>query len=483
MKRSGHTIDGQFMGTTLFEHGIGKQAVVLNSNHYLTLASTGAGKSVSSIFPQLLMGRYSGAIVISPKPEHANLAAFRHSDPGLFEFGGRLPGHATSRGTDPRGAKCTRYHLPRSRSFCLDPGGQTGRPTHRYTFLSDVDCDKQGAVGRLLAIAAGSFPDNPKASDPWFANGPRTAFAASCGHLLTSGGYCEEEQTLPNALRRLMGIDPATGKATPAAQLAYLQGMMDNPALGGFIQVVAASVNQLGEKAWGTLNSELQTKGIWMLDPTMAEVIGGPSDFRIDEIGIDAWPVTLFAVPPRGEKEHYPWLRSLFELAGLVFQKRPHAPKRPVLVIADEVGLWGKQASQVREWLAIMRDKNVKLWLHAQNYPQLTEMYGKEGAQQIISACTLQVFGCNDEHTCELIAKKLGRRKIKRQLKGNEYRESVELAAYDAITRELSLQSTLQYVIAPHLPPMRLDRVAHTQLTTEEGATFQGLPLKGHYEE
>ncbi|QDS97080.1 type IV secretory system conjugative DNA transfer family protein [Adhaeretor mobilis] len=482
MKISGHTINGQFMGTTLFEHGIGKQAVVLNGNHYLTLASTGAGKSITSIWPQLLMGRYSGAIVISPKPEHANLAAFRHADPALFEFGASLPENAISLGCNPKVAKTTRYHLPRSRSFCLDPGGQTGWPSHRYTFLSDVDCDQPGAVGRLLAIASGSFPDNPKANDPWFTNGPRSALAAACGHLLTAG-YPVEEQTLPCALRRIMGIDPETGRASTDAQVAFLAEMMENPALGGFIQIVAASVNQLGEKAFGTLNSELQTKGIWMLDPTMEKVLSGPSDFRIDEIGVDDWPVTLFAIPPRGERAADAWLRSIFELAGLVFQQRKGAPKRPILVVADEVGIWGKEVNKVREWLAIMRDKNVKLWLHAQNYPQLVEMYTESGAQQILSACVLQVFGCSDPETRQMIGKELGKRKLKGKQNDHDYKEVVDLAAGDAIARELSLSSSLQYVLAPNLPPMRLARVAHDRLTTDDGAHFDGLPLKGHYEE
>ncbi|TWT67026.1 Type IV secretory system Conjugative DNA transfer [Posidoniimonas polymericola] len=482
MKRSGHTIDGQFMGTTLFEHGIGKQAVVLNGNHYLTLAGTGAGKSITSIWPQLLMGRYSGAIVISPKPEHALLAAYRHADPRLVEFGARLPGHMTSLGVDPGRAKKTRFHFPNSRSFVLDPGGQTRQSTHCYTFLSDVDCKKPGAVGRLLAIAAGSFPDNPRANDPWFTNGPRTAFAASCGHLLTTPRG-ENERTLPNALKRLMGVDPKTGVASSEAQGAYIAEMKANPALGNFIQLVATSVDQLGEKAWGTLNSELQTKGVWMLDQTMEKVLCGPSDFRIDEIGVDGWPVTLFAIPPRGEKAADAWLRTLFELAGLVFQQRPDAPKRPILVVADEVGIWGKNVGKVREWLAIMRDKRVKLWLHAQNYPQVIEMYGDAGAQQILSACVLQVFGCNDPATCEMIAKKLGKKKIKREVNGHEYRESVDLSAHDAIARDLSLASSLQYVLAPNLPPMRLNRMAHKQLATNDGAAFQGLPLSGHFEE
>lgn len=93
------------MGTTHFEHGVGRRAVMLNTNHYLTLAGTGSGKSVCSIWPQLLMGNYSGLLVISPKPEHAQLAARRWADPQFFELGAKHPKGALSPGVDPRGGK------------------------------------------------------------------------------------------------------------------------------------------------------------------------------------------------------------------------------------------------------------------------------------------------------------------------------------------------------------------------------------------
>lgn len=482
MNRSGHQIDGQFMGTTLFEHGIGKRAVVLNGNHYLTLAGTGSGKSITSIWPQLLMGRYSGAIVISPKPEHVDLAGYRHADPSLFEFGGSLPNEATSRGLDPKKAKQTRYHVPNSRSFCLDPGEQTGRPTHSYTFLSDVDVRKPGAMGRLLAISTGSFPDNPQSNDPWFVNGPRNAFAASCGHLI-SGQYPPEMQTLPNALRLLMGVDLNTGLASPDNQEAYFHEMMQNPLLGGFIQTTASSLFQLGDKAFGTLNSELQTSGGWMLDPTMEKTLSGPSDFRLGEIGVDDLPVTLFTVPPRGEPAAYAWLRTLFELSSVEFQQRAGAPKKPLLIVADELAIWGKEVNKVKELLAILRDKNVKLWLYAQNYPQLVEMYTEEGAKQILSSCVLQVFGCSDPGTRTMIRERLGKSKVRTFSSTTNSETEADLVSDDAIDRELSLASPLQYVLAPYLPPMRLARVAHKKLKTKDGASFEGLPLQGHYEE
>jgi type IV secretory pathway TraG/TraD family ATPase VirD4 len=473
---------GQYLGTTLIEHGIGRQGVFLDSHHYLTLAGTGSGKSVSSIWPNLCLGDYSGGLVISPKPEHAQLASMRHADPGFFELGAKLPEKASAVGVDPRKSVTTRFHVPNSRSFCLDPGGQTGQPTHCYTFLSDVDPKKPGAAGRLMAIAAGSFPENPHAKDPWFTNAPRAALAASCGHLITAN-YHVSEQTLPNALRRLMGVDPLTGIASPKCQQNYLEEIRANSAFGGQLQIAASAVYGLGENAFGTLNSELQTRCSWMLDPGMERVLSGPSDFRMEEVGVDRWPVMVFAIPPRGEPAAYAWLRTLYELSTLVWQQRTKVPKKPLLVVADEMKLWGKEVTSVKDSLAVVRDVNVKLWIYAQNYPQLVAMYTECGAQEILSACTLQAFGCSDPGTRRMIRERLGKTTIRRHQGAQSRDEIVDLVSDDAIDRELSVSSPLQYVIPTHLPPMRLGRLGHKAVKTKQGLRLQGLPLGGHYED
>jgi type IV secretory pathway TraG/TraD family ATPase VirD4 len=131
-----------------------------------------------------------------------------------------------------------------------------------------------------------------------------------------------------------------------------------------------------------------------------------------------------------------------------------------------------------------MRDVNVRLWSYAQNYLQLTQMFGVDGAQEMLSACALQVFGCSDPGTRQMIRDRLGQTTIRRHTPGGGvHNEVTPLVSDDAIDRELRVSSPLQYVIAPHLPPMRLGRVAHKALVTKEGLRLEGLPLEGHYDE
>jgi hypothetical protein len=176
--------EGVFMGTTLPEHGLGKRAVCIPAPHYLTCAMTGAGKSITSSYLRSILHRGS-LVVISPKPEYVNFALGYRTDPRLFDDRIKLP-KGIRRGCDPRGITTVKHHLRNGTCFNFDPGRQSAHHVDGYRLLNDVHVQKPGAVGRLLAIATGSFPDNPQAKDPWFFKAPRCALAATWGHFLTS---------------------------------------------------------------------------------------------------------------------------------------------------------------------------------------------------------------------------------------------------------------------------------------------------------
>jgi hypothetical protein len=474
MVRNGHTGEGVFMGPTLFEHGIGKRGVWLNASHYVTCAMTGAGKSATSLNFRLIFHPGS-MVVISPKPEHVNFALGRRTDPTLFL---RPEAEQDRRpGCYPRDSKA-RFHLPNGRCFNLDAGKQSAFDSDRYTLLSDVWVDRPGAIGRLLAISSGSFPDNPRAKEQWFIKAPRIGLAATWGHVLTTVADCRCH-TMPFGLRLLLGIDPTTGVARPDNQTRLFQQMMNNPGLGGWIQSVGSSLYQLGERNFGALNSELQTNAGWMLDPTMAAVLEGPSSFSFEEVGVDGWPVTVFITPPRGEKPANAWLRSTLELMQLVFQQRESVPSQSVAIICDELKFWGAECQSVKDSMNILRDKNVSIHLYTQSYAQLIEMYGEQGAAEVLSASCLQLFGCNDLRTRQFVHERLGQTTCK--VEGID--GIVDLASTDAIDRDLSLTSPLQVVLSPGAAPMLLGRVAHKPIRTKEGAFFEGLHLEGHYDE
>ncbi len=342
--------------------------------------------------------------------------------------------------------------------------------------------EKPGAIGRLMALAAGSFPDNHNVKDQWYIKGPKTGLASTWGHFLSASDDPSKHNVV-YGLQRLLGIDPLTGIAEPRNQEKLFQEMMRNPSLNGWIQTVACSLYQLGEKNFGALNSELQTNAGWMLDPTMTEVLTKPSSFSLDCLGHDDWPVTAFFTPPRGEKVANAWLRSIFELMQVVFQQQEHVPKYSTGIICDEFKFWGSDVTSARDSLNVMRDKNVALHIYTQSYAQLLEMAGEQGAAEMLSACCLQVFGCNDLITRKMIREKLGRTQYRKWGRASDCPTAVDVLSDDSIDRYLSRSSPLQIVMPPDTPAMMLGRLAYKTLRTKEGTYYEGLPLKGHYDD
>ncbi len=482
----GHIFDTPLLGATLPEHAIGRRAVHLPANHYTTLACTGAGKLLTSAAHQLI-GWPDHLLAISEKNDLCDLALGRRCDPRLWDnvnfvrrWGGRL-------GVDPRAITKARYHLRGGRVMNVDLGGSTAFPASRYTFLSEVDVAQPGAMARLMAIARGLFPEQKKSAtaDPYWQLAPQGAFAAAAGHVKTTEPD-PRDQTLIRATERLLGIDPKTGRSHPQLQERLFKEMMHNPHLGGFIAAQGAELYNLGEKTLGPLMSTIGTRTRWMLaDTRVRDLLSGPSDFSLEEFGAAGPPLSVFVTPVRGDKSTQAFLRMLLELSVLMFQQRRVRPSRRVLLLADEVPAWGEeQVNTLRASMNILRDQLVSVWLYGQSYSQLVHLCEEQGAAEILSACCLQVFGCRDKPTVEMIRDRLGKTTIRRRDGWGQppRREEVCLADTDAIYDELSPASPLQYVFPFAGRPVRLYRPGFLSTQTREGLVVRGLNYEGHYD-
>ncbi|QDV79076.1 type IV secretory system conjugative DNA transfer family protein [Botrimarina mediterranea] len=284
------------------------------------------------------------------------------------------------------------------------------------------------------------------------------------------------------AVKRLMGVDPATGQSSPMLQQQLFREMCANPVLGGFVAAQGSELLNLGAKTLGPLMSTIGTRVRWLLsDPRIVDILSGPSDFSLEEIGRGKEPLSIYVTPCRGDRSTDAFLRMFLELAVLVLQQRQWTPERPILLIADEVPSWGEtQVDTLRSALNVLRDKKVICWLYAQNYAQLIDRVGKEGAAEMLSATTAQVFGVRDGETVEMTRNRLGKTTIRRA--GGGRFEEVFVADSDAIYDELSPKSPLQYVFPFSGRPMRLYRAAFTAAQTAEGLRVRGLNYQGHFD-
>jgi len=296
-----------FAGMTQFEHGINRQPVWINdSAHWINCAMTGSGKFTTSLALQAIFHPGS-AVFVSPKPEIADFALGRRVDPRIFSAT-KASNIKQALGVDPRGTTQTQYHIPNSRSFLFDPSGQSVYTSNKYNPINEVDLRKDNARSLLLAIAAGSFPDKKNSrTDPWFTNTPRGLLASGCAHKMTTDPN-PANHTLPAVIDMLMGIDPATGTASPKYFESVLKSMMANNSLDGFIQASASNIFQLGQRAFGNLYSEFETNCRWITDGWMRRHLSGSSEFSFSWLGDDDHPVTVFIVPPRGARAFHDWV-------------------------------------------------------------------------------------------------------------------------------------------------------------------------------
>lgn len=476
----------RYVSLPLPEHGLGERGVHLKSSHYLTLGSTGSGKLLTSAAHQLI-GWPHDLVAITPKEDVCNLSLGRRTDPALFDSPDLVRRWGQRLGVDPRGITNTLYHLPGGRSMNIDNSGSTAYAPNRYTFLSDVDVHGPDAMSHLMAISRGLFPDQKAnaSGDPYWQFGPQGIFAAGCGHVLTTESDVRN-QNLVFTTQRLLGLDPATGQANPKNQDRLFREMMCNPQLGGFIAAQGAELFNLGQRTLGPMMSTIGTRTRWMLsDSRIKYILSGPSDFSIGELGFGGSPLSVYVTPSRGDKSCEAFLRMFLELSVLMFQKRTEEATKPVLILADEVPSWGEeQIDMLRRALNILRDKKIVCWLYGQSYSQFVNLVGEEGAAEMLSATTLQVFGARDKLTVEMLRERLGRTTIKRRKKlfGESEKEEVYVADTDAIYDELSPASPLQYVIPYAGRPHRLYRPGFISAHTSEGLNVRGLNYDGHFD-
>lgn len=287
-----------------------------------------------------------------------------------------------------------------------------------------------------------------------------------------------------------MGVDKLHGQSGPQVMQHMLLEMARNrhPNVGSFIQTTAAQILELGERAYGTLKSEFQTNCSWTLDPFMERQLVGASDFSYSWLGDDNNAITVFIVPPRGDaalRSALPWLRAHAELSLQILQTKKKRPRTPTLFVADEARQYLQGISSVKSGLTLLRDASVRCWLFFQSWPSAIEVLGKDAAVEMEACSTMQYFAINDIETATRISQRLGMTTIKqRNLSTRKIeRQIAQVIAPDEVLRELSLASSLSYVMGGGVLPMRVRRIAFKTLRTNEGACFEGLDLTGQYDE
>lgn len=513
-KPGGHQYEGLFCGLTRARDGLSPNAVVIRENHWNIFARNGGAKFVGHGAFVSGFNRLGGGLIISPKShEWVDFGLERGVDPTLWD---RYPARGPSLGVNPSHASTpptvsATWYVPNGRCFVLAPENNSHYPTSKYNPV--LDCGirpgkkpHEQAWSRLVAVCGSPFPAASSDSnrDPWFWQSPTAALAAAMAFLLLTDPD-PSHWNLAYALRWLLGYDenPArfgrheeTGRllvpsGSPKMQMMHFREMAAaGGLLNGQVAMAGNALMQLGEKAFGTLNSELQTKANFLVDPRYQAVMSAGSDFSMEEVGADpAWPITVYISPVANEDESSDaYLRMHYRLASLLFLKRDFKPEHPILMVGDEIAQWGKGLS--REVLTLHtygRFRNVMCLNYWQNFSQLNSALGHDDAQTVLANSAQMFFANSDRAGREFIKDALGATTIRTRRGGwwspKESRE-VPLMSDDAIDRDLNMRSNLAYVLPSSTRPICVRRCAFKRIRTPEGALYDGLPgMKGHYTE
>lgn len=440
------------LGFSLFDDDYsGRQVGVCDNSHMLTVGMTGSGKSVTAIWPTLLQYDKGACIVIDPKGEHTKMTM--------------------------------RHRKSLGNAWLLDPFGVVPEyPSSRYNILSEIDINHPSARMLISSIST-SCVNVSTSQNKFWEESARLVLDGVIAEVKSV--YPEEKQNMPFVADLVMGLDPDTGFADPDAFDNLLINMRMNNVAGGLPQLGASTLDDLGDRAKGSVIAELRTALKWATDPGMREQLTG-QDFCFSDI-ISSNPKTLYIALPFGAMvEQDRWLRCLSEIAmKTALRKREQNPRPnpPVVMILDELPQYGKQLQGIKEGMVTLRDAGLKIWAFVQNQKQLVDCFGEDGSKNFESSATVQVFGVNDAGTANWITAKLGRHRIIRKswkrwkllfYRAKDHDEETDLADAATITRELQQNQPMQYVFPTNGLPMRLERRAFKTLRMG-GQKFRGF--------
>lgn len=430
-----------FLGSTLVQDTLFKKNVGLpyeDDAHFLTIAQTGAGKSVTALWPTIK--DYKGPmVVLDPKGEHAEFverAAFRERK--------------------------------QQQNFSLDPFDKTvGGEKVRYNPLSEIDIASPHARAFLTAISNACVFEE-KGDNVHFSESAKTIIEGVIVHVLTT--LPKYQQNLPKVADMFRGYDPTAGVSNPKIFDGVIADMSTNDAAGGVAMDAANLLLAAGDRERGSMLTTCFRSLKWTTDPSMrTHLEGSPLPYRplLSDLvrsgqgGTDGQ--RLFVVLPfeyMDKSSQIRWMRVMINLINVHLFQNPRGDNTKVLFVLDEFFKLGYMPS-IEEGIVTARGAGAKYWILLQNIGQLKELYNKNW-ETFVSSSNVQLFGVSDGETAKWAAAATGGDKDKDTA-------SYPLLRPDEIRQFLGKDLPTQIVIPVNGAPMRLERLAFKPLKQYRG--------------
>ena len=360
-----------------------KILTVKSEKHFITFASTGSGKGVGSIIPNLL--HYPNTVVVvDPKGENCNFTAEHRQN--FFD----------------------------QEIICLDPfresvwGKENG--TNHFNPLDAIPHTFQKAFRPCNALVDTIFAEEIK-GDPFWIKRAKNLYLGFLIYICTAPEYNDSDHPGYNAeLRNLSTVNHLF--SIPAEDLmAYIEkiSVSDVPLnikkfANEFLSAGASVKMLIGITE--TLKGEIQL----FHSPEISAVMSG-SDFSYDDAILDGATIYLI-VPPEELRTYSKWTRIIITtlIQRAIYIRKTdliEAYDKKILFLLDEFTNLGK-LDVVRNNYSIARGYGLQFWIIFQDLGQLKPLYKKSWTSFFSNADIVQVFGVNDIDTADYISRILG---------------------------------------------------------------------------
>lgn len=368
-----------YLGRSLGQHDPrpgGRDIGVDDESHMVTIAQSGAGKSVTVIWPNLVKYPYPDSVfVLDPKGEHAQ----------------NTSGHRSAMG---------------QRVIVLDPFEMTnGLQLHGLNPLAHLDVNSPRAAEDIKAIADACVIPAAKsdATDQHFDNLKRAMIAGVIAQTISSEP--KQNHNLPFVYERLMDL------GDEKAFENFLNDMRHNSACGDLPRRAVTLYEMAGKNEKGSIFTSTIACLEWVASDGMRELLLR-DDFQFSQIRTEQMSVYVVldfdAMKPDRQGR---FMRVMMNLAFQACRDIPlpaDRSRRRTLFILDEVAQVGSMPS-LKSAYQTLRSYNTKIWAFYQQFQGLADQVDDTTA--ITGNSTKQFFGCEDEITAEAIEKLLGKYK------------------------------------------------------------------------
>lgn len=378
--------------------------------HLLTLAPTRAGKSVTTIIPNLL--RYRGsAVVLDPKGElYEATSAWRSANVGPVY---RIAPFDT--GADPR-----------TRSF----------PRHGFNPLARINSQHQAR-----GLAQLMFPRDPNGQE--FFNDDAVSFlTAVMFYVLDSA---------PEHRRNLGTVREAT--AAPLARFMQMAKLMSGSRLQGVREAADNMIGKSRDRGLPNLRDTLHSKLSLWSDPA---ILGVTDRNDVDFASLKDRPATVYITVPFNLLEPYaPFVKVLLKSALDAMLDNPAKPDIPVLFVLDEFLSLGPFVD-FRNAIRTHAGAGVRLWFFLQDMGTLEEHYPGTGWHAFLNTSVKQFFGVDDPFTADLVGRYLGNQTVAYRSVQTGGNVSAQLGSWlenGSTGVSISSGETIQFLGRPLLTP------------------------------